>query len=284
MRKLFKMALIVFVPIIVGAVLLAVGSNTDDESLIKAGIMTFSLGLPLTMVVIVGIGIVGIIIGRIDLSDYRRGTPADKDAKNMPEDVREHSDIAEVNSAHGYKSQYLQNEYVARHAADNYKNSTTKERIFGWLFFGFLITDFALIIVFAALGIYVGAIVCFCLFGGTIITALIVVKISERLSLRAESRVRKNSKSLKRAELLRGKVKACLLSSSSSVGGASSHSTTRITSVTYRVKIDSNGKEYTAYTQDYYRSGDTVYFQAIGWRRAAIVDKNALKQNRKTGE
>ncbi|MDE7349414.1 MAG: hypothetical protein K2N53_07105, partial [Clostridia bacterium] len=75
-------------------------------------------------------------------------------------------------------------------------------------------------------------------------------------------------------KLLCGEVKACLMSSSTSVGGGHSHSTTRITGVTYRVVVEAEGNTYTGYSHKFFETGDPVVFAVIGKNRISILDND----------
>lgn len=272
MKKLRIMALTVFIPLISGFVMLF----ADDENVSRIGGLLLEIGVPVTMFLLVVIGLILIITGKIDLSDYRKTnsdtTPSETptDAVPLTDAERERNEINEVNSSYHRQSQLRQGEYIARHAATNYRNASPKEKLFSWLFFGFLMTDFALILVFMFLRIFIGMYICFGLFGGTILLSFIVVKTKEKTSLNASKRKRKIR------EVLSGEVKFCTLSSSTSVGGSSRRSTTRITGVTYRVIIESDGQEYVAYSKEFYNEGDTVRFGVIGKKSATIIDDEDL--------
>lgn len=265
MKKLFKMSFIVLIPIIVGLALNIVGGQTGNDRMQSIGQTILSIGVPVTMFLVVVVGLIFMSTGR--LSDNKDKT----ERTNGTEE--EYSQIADVNTSHGYESNNKKGEYIMRHVANNYKNSTVKEKILGWLFFAFLMGDFALIFVFGVLRNLTGVIVCFSVFAGTILVAMITKIILERTSMRA-----RYDKS-KGRELLRGEVKACLLSSafSTGVGGSGRRSTTRIRGVVYRVIITADGQEYTVYTDDYYETGDIVTFFVHGKRRATIVSEDELQ-------
>lgn len=93
----------------------------------------------------------------------------DKREERLSAKERELGDIKDINTSYSYDNYRKRGEYMIRHTSGRYKYSPKKDKVLGWLFFGFLITDFALIPIFAILRIYIGAIVCFSLFGGTIL-------------------------------------------------------------------------------------------------------------------
>ena len=266
MKKLQKLSLIVLIPLITGIALLLIGGSKGDENIIRIGELIVSLGLPITMFLLVVIGLVLMITGR--LSDNDSKLNGDK-AKTKEEEI---SDIQDVNSSRGYESHRKSDEYMAGHVAHNYKHATPKEKLLGWLFFGFLMTDFFLIFVFGALRYITGVIVCFCLFGGTILVSLIVKVIVEKISMRV------NVDKLDGKEVFKGVVSACLLSSTTSTGGSKRRHTTRITGVTYRVSIERDGKQYTAYTKSFYEEGDEVFFVVRCRSLVTIVDADKVRK------
>lgn len=265
MKKLYKLSLLLFIPFLLGLALNIIGGQTDNGQMARIGQMILSIGMPVSMVLMVVIGLVLTITGR--LSDNNK-----KNDEQTSEREKEYTEIAEANSARRYESHLRQGEYVSRHLADNYKNSTLTEKILGWLFFGFLIGDFLLIFLFTYLRNFVGIIVCFSIFAGTILIALITKIMLERRSMRAKYNKYHGD------VLQDGEVKACLLSSMSSVGGSERRHTTRITGVTYRVIIVADDREYTAYTHNFYETGEHVKFFARGKRSATIVDDEETDQ------
>lgn len=329
MKKLRLMSMLVFVPIVSGILLLILGSAIDNSDVEYAGMLMLSAGVPVTMFILVVVGLVLMMTGKLDLSEKTTETvknmikeamddkvdnpenpdnsdddewedydadkesernayvnndsvskavgsvysaaaddddddwedyDADSKVKPQSEREKEYAQIADVNSSYGYSSKIKEAEYISRHSANIYKNSSPKQKALGWLFFGFLMTDFALIMVFGFLGIFVGAIVCFCLFGGTILLAILITVTMQKISM-----MRKKGS----GEALDGKVKLCVMSSSSSTG--SSH-TTRIKSVVYKVTVAVEDREYSAYTKTFYETGDSVKIVPRGKHLASIVE------------
>ena len=299
MKKLAKLSLLVFIPIIAGVVCLIAGSYTDNGTLAYVGTFILTAGIPATMFILVVVGLVLMMTGR--LGDYKSNaksspnrddtsdrslssvnTPAadvveqKQQAATTGERNREMSDIEAINSTYGAENRRRLGEYEIRHVSDRYKKSTSKEKVLGWLFFAFLITDFALILVFAFCGIMIGALVCFCIFGGTIIISLIVTKIVEHRSMRVKL------DPSKKQNLVAGVVRTCVMSSSTSTGGSKYRSTERIVSMIYRVTVTADGKDYTAYTDKFYETGESVAVIIIGKRSASIVSVAELRE--KTAE
>ena len=322
MKKLRLMSLIVFVPIVLGIGMLIGGSFTGNQTAASIGGWMLSAGIPVTMFVLVVVGLVLMITGKIDLSDDKKSSGrvssvgseqkddddewedisddewvdvkennerkaisddeddwVDIDDYDEPKDVgggedsisgarqKEYKQLADINTSRGYSSKIKEAEYIARNSADAYKNSSGKEKVFGWLFFGFLITDFFMIMVFAFIGIFVGAIVCFCLFGGTILLAILITVIRQKISM-SVGRKRKNR------EMLDGVVKLCTVSSTTSTGSR----TVRINKVVYKVTIAYGENEYVAYTEDYYDKGEKIKFCKIGKHLASIMDEDKLER------
>ncbi|MDE6075143.1 MAG: hypothetical protein K2G26_01765, partial [Clostridia bacterium] len=141
--------------------------------------------------------------------------------------------------------------YQMEHVADAYANANKGNRIKGWLFFGFLMTDFALCMIFIFLNIMLGFFICLGIFAGTILISIIVVVILQKTSMSRKINYDKY-------ETCSGIVKACVLSSMGSSGGAHEYSTVRVNSVTYRVIIIVDGREYDAYSKRTYAEGDTL--------------------------
>ncbi|MDE7107680.1 MAG: hypothetical protein K2O39_05095 [Clostridiales bacterium] len=298
MKKLRLMSMLVFVPIVLGIGLLIGGSLTDNQTAASIGGWVLSAGIPITMFVLVVVGLVLMITGKLDLSDDKKSSDGvspvgneqpddDEDEwvdigndEDEPKDVvggedsisgdekkKEYKQLSDINTSRGYDSKIKEAEYMARHTSDAYKNSSAKEKVFGWLFFGFLITDFFMIMVFAFIRIFVGAIVCFCLFGGTILLAILITVIRQKISMSWGMRKRK------KREILDGVVKLCTVSSTTSTGSR----TVRINKVVYKVVITAGENEYTAYTEDYHDKGESIKFWKIGRSLAMIMNEDRLE-------
>lgn len=325
------MALLVFIPIVIGIALFIIGNVTGNFDITHIGLLVFEIGIPVTMFALVVIGLILMITGKLNLSDEKaeaerllrekqaaeqaeeeddedededddededededdesddenKSAPiaaqsadktavtesdvtettdsisTDADDRQPGEREKEYAALNDVNTSYGYSSRYKEAEYNAMHAANAYKNAKPKERILGWIFGGFLLIDFFMIMVFAFLRIFVGMIVCFCIFGGTILTAILVTVIRQKISM--SGGLSKN----KHREALDGVVKLCTVSSTTSSG---SGRTTRINKVVYRVVISANDSEYTAYTTDFYETGDKLKFGVIGKSMATIIE------------
>ncbi len=261
MKLLKKLSLLVLIPLIGGIVTLIIGNSTDNETLAYVGQMIASIGTPVTMFALVVIGLILIITGKIKINDL------DQEQSEQYNAIREEKiqKIEEMKSSSKYETILDQEEDMINHIADNYKHSTNKDKILGWLFFGFLMTDFALILVFVSIQLMIGAIICFCIFTGTILTSFFVVIIKNKLSMRARSQ--KDSEQ----NALIGTVKACVFSSSISTG-ARRKSNEHSKKVIYRVVIESNGKRYTAYSECLHEENISVRFLSLGNNCAKILE------------
>lgn len=267
--------MIIPVVLITGIVLNVVGHRTGNITLAKVGIGILTYGLPATMFTLVVVGLVLMMTGKLSDSDKNKKSDVTfgKSAEEAAAEETEDEKIEKINSSYGYESQKQLAEYQIDHVANAYKNSGRGDRIKGWLFFGFLMTDFALILVFAFLGIMIGALVCFCLFGGTIILSLIVKVILEKTSMSRRFNPDKYERRI-------ATVKASVLSSMGNSGGGRSGSTVRVSSVTYRIILDVDGKEYNAYSGYCYPEGEAidVWVRKNGGGVAKIVEPTPAKK------
>lgn len=273
MKKFSKLAFIVFIPIVLGVGLMIAGNYFRNDAVSKAGSMVLSIGIPLTMVVLVGVGLVMIFRdGRSsnvtplpDDTAANGGETLQNGAAQSPDEI-EKEKIADINSSYGYESQRKYNKYRMDHSAEAYRLSDKKSRVKGLVLMVFLLTCFALIIVFSFFKLYIGAIVCGGLFAGTIIIFIIVAKITERRAMRSNV-------NLDKYDCKTGCVRGCTISSSSSTDGDVTRSTVRVTSVTYRVVVTVDGKDYNTYSKRYYGAGEklAVYVRKDGKGIAVIA-------------
>ncbi|MDE6373481.1 MAG: hypothetical protein K2L72_03190, partial [Clostridia bacterium] len=99
------------------------------------------------------------------------------------------------------------------------------------------------------------------------------IKIIERSSMRSKVNPDKYDRKP-------GIVRGCIISSSSSTGGGNTRSTVRVTSVTYRVIVTVDGKDYNAYSRQYYGAGEklAVYVRKNGKGNAVIAPKTAEEE------
>ena len=255
MKKLYKIALIGFVPLILGFVLLITGGVVNNDTLVYAGSMILSIGFPVTLFILVVVGIILAITGK--LSDNQNGSEADvtgaleeQNEDGETEAVKEQRALEDINSAYGYASQYKMGEYEIDHTAKIYRNSNFKEKVFSWILFGFLMTAFGLAFVSILMNQMIPFFICGGVFAGTILICLIVKTVMEKTS--QSSKVNPKKYVYKTAT-----VKACLLSSMSSTGGTH-NSTVRVGSVTYRILLDIDGKRYNAYSKKVYETGERI--------------------------
>lgn len=264
MKKLVKLSFIILIPLVAGIALVVLGGYTGDENIIRIGEAVLSIGLPTTMFLLVVIALVLMITGKLSDNDKTDDQPKTRE--------QEHSDIQDVNSSRGYESHRKSDAYMIGHVANNYKHASPKEKVLGWLFFGFLMTDFFMILVFLFIRNTTGVMVCFILFVGTILVSLIAKVIVEKISMRV------NPDKLAGKEVFKGTVTACMLSSTTSVGGSKRRHTTRIIGVVYRILIEREGEQYTAYSDKFYEEGDEVFFVVRHKKLVAIVDADKVRK------
>ncbi len=256
------------VVLVTGIVLDAVGYGIGNETMARVGVCILSYGLPVTMFVLVVVGLILMMTGM--LSDKKPDKKPDvtfggEEAEETIEKSEEEK-IEDINSSYGYGSQRKLAEYQIDHVANAYRHSGRGDRIKGWLFFGFLMGDFALIFLFGFLRIMTGVIVCLAIFAGTILLSLIVKIILEKTSMSLRVNTDKY-------EERQATVKACVLSSMGSTGGGKSYSTVRVHSVTYRIVLDVDGREYQAYSRETYEEGEKldVWVRKSGGGVAKII-------------
>ena len=261
MKKLFRLACLALVPFVSGIVLLMLDNPTCN----RIGSFIMSIGMPVTLFILVVIGIIMMITGRLDDSrkpKKRRGsdvTGAPDESQETPQvdpafettAEREARELSDINSSYGYDSRYKSAEYQMSHVAHNYKHASPKEKVLGWLFLGFLLSAFGLALVSILLGWSLGFFIGIGVFGGTIIISAIVKVILEKTSISTKFDIEKY-------ETTNATVKACLLSSMSSTGGSHNYSTVRVGKVTYRIVLDVDGKEFTAYSRIPYDEGQKL--------------------------
>lgn len=251
-KKPNKLALLVFIPIAVGIGLIIGGSVGDSYAMRMAGVYvlfggSFAMAVIMTIVIIAG----GLRPDKSADKSKPDGNasppvvaPPDKTRDAAAEEAER---IADINTSYGYDNKIKEAEHQISHIKRAYKHSSGGDKVKSFLLLGFLLTDFFMIIVFAALRIFVGSIVCFVLFGGTIIVLFIVVKIKEHISVSTNFDRKAYERKL-------ATVVTCVMSSSTSAGGRSS----RISSITYRVQLDIDGNTYNAYSRTFYADGETI--------------------------
>ncbi|MDE7379469.1 MAG: hypothetical protein K2N14_00315 [Clostridia bacterium] len=251
MKNVFKLCILILVVFVVGLTLDIVGYQIGNITMAKVGINIMSFGIPLSMTIAVFVSMIMLFTGKWSFNDNKP-----KDGKSLSEEKSvtaesEAEKIGDINSSYGYDSQMKLAEYQVDQTAKIYRNTNKRGRVFGWLFFGFLMLSFIMIIVFAFFGNMIGVFVCLGLFAGTIIISLIVKVILEKTSM--SQRIDPDKYNYTTAT-----VKACVLSSMGSTGGGRHNSTTRVTSVTYRIILDVEGQEYNAYSHDVYEEGERI--------------------------
>ncbi|MDE7163656.1 MAG: hypothetical protein K2O44_06265 [Clostridia bacterium] len=267
MKKLTKLSFLVPVPFLVGLALRIAGTYTDNQGLARVGTGIMIYGTPIIMFILVVVGIIMMTTGKLSdkKSDVTFGESAEESSEEGQKSEEEKA-LEDINSSYGYESKMKLAEYQMDHVAKAYANSSKGNRIKGWLFFGFLMTDFALCMIFIFLNIMLGFFICLGIFAGTIIISIIVVVILQKTSM--SGRINND-----KYETCQGVVKACVLSSMGSSGGAHEYSTVRVNSVTYRVIVIVDGREYDAYSDVYYNEGDklTVAVKKNGRGVAKII-------------
>ena len=266
MKKLFKLSLLILVPFFGGMILQIVGSGT----VAYVGKMLMSYGTFATAILIFVIGMVMMIKGKWNDEETNGGNATGKPISEIDVEsnkqaeqsdgeldvsaLEEERKLNDINSSYGYESRLKQSQFIADHSANAYRNSTPKQKVLGWLFFAFLVITFTLIPLMFSFGINLGGYICMGLFGGTLIIAIIVKVIVEKTGLSTRA-VRRHPEDW---VTVKGMIKCCSLSSSSSVGGGSRHSSVRVIDVTYRITAIADGKEYHGYSKRFYNEGEVT--------------------------
>lgn len=197
----------------------------------------------------------------------------DDETKPRDERADEEERIEKINSTYGYANDAANADHQISHIKNAYRNSSRGAKIGGVLFVVSFIACLVAGMVLMTVGYtLIGGIVFGC-GAAIIIVSLIVVKIKERTSL---------SSAYDPADYTRksGTVKACYMSSSSSVND-------RLKSVTYKVLLDVEGNTLTAYSHEYYNTDEilNVLVHKNG-KRAKIADEYepVTKREERTAE
>ncbi len=260
MKKLKKISLIVLIPIIVGVILLIVGNYTKNKPVFSAGQLILSAGTFVTMFILVVICLILVMTGKLE----------DGKSEKKKEERRKREEEDSDSDEDERPSREEEIKDFSKRAGKRYKNSTDKEKILGWLFFGFLMTDFFLIPVFAFFQIYIGALVCFCLFVGTILMCFLVAVVFQNCSIKFQ--VRK----LDKLKLLTGQVKECRISNAGDGRKTRRNSTTKKEKC--KVIVSADGKDYVAYSENCLEKNEIVVISVKRGRRASIVDIESLRE------
>ncbi len=174
--------------------------------------------------------------------------------------------LARINSTYGAENRAAMAAHQISHVKNAYRSSGKKEKIFGFVFLGVLLALFAGFPLFIMLGYHVAAFVCLGGFAGIIIIAGITVAVRQKISMSGKG----YNSSIKR----KGKVLSCTMSSS--VGYSSSRRTSRVTSITYKVRLDVDGVEKTAYSRIFYEVGEELDVLCHNkWPSLAMIVSNS---------
>ncbi|MBD5131821.1 MAG: hypothetical protein HDT28_04410 [Clostridiales bacterium] len=277
-----KFKLIVFLPIVIGIALLIIGMVTGSSIMTYAGIAVLFGGSFLVAMITAIVVIVRAVRGsgtsdtssstsssvdddtdiddeidddiddedidEEDIDEEDIGIVKDEAVKEKSGSDKEREMIEKINSTRGEANKMANAEYQLSHAAKTWKGASRGDKVKGCLFvICFISCLFGAMILFGLGYNLAGGIVFGCAFL-IIFGALIITKIIEHRSM---------SGNYDRADYDRktGIVKNCTLSSSV---GAGSGSTSRISSIVYRVQVEVDGKLRNAYSREYYDEGDKV--------------------------
>ncbi len=281
MRKDKKLQVFVLIPVVIGLALIIASIVSGNGTIMYVGIATlfggsFLVAIITTLVVIIG-------VARGDKTDNGSRSTHDKKASDasgtLSDDDRidarekEYESLANINSTYGYDNKLAQAEHQISHIKKAFKASNGSERAKGCTFAFFFVGSF----LGCAIGGMVllsmdhtvpGILVFLCSFL-IIIGALVVVKIKEHLSMSTKYKPEDYTRKT-------GRVTLCVMSSSTVAGEHNA----RVTSMTYRVGLEIEGKTYNAYSSNYYNEGEVlpVLLHKKG-KIVKILDKEFMSAN-----
>ncbi len=232
MKTILKFSFIILIPFISGLLMMTLGTGKVQE----VGKYILDYGTLGALIIFFIVFMILFITGKLSTKSN-----SEKNEKEI-----EQEQIDNINSTYRYQNRREVAEYMERHVSTAYSNSSSKEKVFGWLFFSALIILFVLGIIFLSIGLYIVAIVCISLFCGIILTAFVVKKILERRSMKGSS--------FENADLVLASVKYSVLSSMRTSGNKSQ----RVNNTIYKVVITYDDKEYVAYSEKMYEAGEKV--------------------------
>ena len=265
------MALPLPVMTIVGFIMLVAGTGRSDI-VAFIGMTLLSKAIPVYLYICIVVGLSLAIMGKLgtkktgeEVNNFSADDVIfDENGNVIQSPDMESSEADEPTVKRNGRRGYYQGQMEAGQMeidmlSQNYRNSSTKQKIFGLIFFYFLMADFGLILVFALfLSNTVGALVCAGIFAATIIIALITNVVQQKISM--------SSRALKKgnAKILEGTVLSCTVASTTSVNN-------RVTKIVYYVVIGVGGDEYKGYCKESFNEGASVKFADIGRFRAAGI-------------
>lgn len=283
MNKLYKLAILIFIPVVVGIVMFIVGNSIGDFEITKTGLLVLSIGTPATITLLVIVGLILMCAGKLVKPEQPKQQSTDEAQDNKDErdgdsqtsvapqsrNEWEQAKLAEINSSYRYSSREKLAEYEMQQIVNASKMYSAKQKVPVILFIVFLFIDFALTPTFAILEMYIGAIICGALFVGSVATAFIVKTVLAKRSMRAGRGDDKNR------EVFEGTVKGCVMSSMTTTKYGQI-ATARVNSVVYAVIITEGEEQYTAYSEKVYETGESVKFYKIGKRLASIIEESTV--------
>ena len=269
MKKFARLTLLCFIPVGVGVVCFIVGNSIGNSTVTYVGMLSLIAVLPAMMLVFL---IIGLILGSMG----KLSGKTDKADETLSQKEQEQNMIDAVNSTSRFESRVNMAEYEMQHVAEGMKHAPKWGIALGLTFFFSLVALLIAATVLLIKGVFIGAIVCAGLFGGTLITTFIAMTISRAIA--------KNGDISKAKKITEGKVKTCYMvgTATTRTGGnryrITNGETVRINSVTYRVLIDADGEEYAAISNDFYETDEIVTIAVMGKKHAKILNQTELKE------
>ena len=274
MKHLFRMALPLPVMTVAGFVMMIAGTGRSDI-VAFIGVTLLTKVVPVYLYVCVVVGLSLAIMGKLgpkttdeEVNDFLGDDVVFDENGNVMQSTDAESAETDESTVkrNGRGGRYQRQMEAAQVEIDQlseaYRKSSSKQRILGLIFFYFLMADFGLILLFGLfLQNMVGALVCAGIFVGTIIIAIIVNIIQQKISMSPKALKKKNVK------ILEGTILSCTVASTTSVNN-------RVTKIVYYVVIGcADGQEYKGYCKEYFNEGASVTFADIGRFRASGISK-----------
>ena len=204
-------------------------------------------------------------------SDACETQDGDAQTSTASQREREQAMIESVNSSSHFESRANMANYEMQSVMEGMRHAPKWGIVLGFTFFFLLAADLIVATVLLINHIFVGAIVCAALFAVIVITTFIAMTISRSRAL--------NGDISKAKKIIEGIVITCFMVGTTTVRSGGSRyqhnmgETVRINDITYCVKISADGKEYTAFSNQFYEKCQKVTIAVMGKRRAKIVDE-----------
>ncbi len=260
MKKLLRLIIIVIIPIVVGYALVKF-AGSDHPKLLQAGDLLLHLIGPILITVAVCGVFMAIVVGKKNSGGLNDEKEDEIDlTNNKAEDAVDDFSYDDKDSLKELKS-------TAKLFTNNYKNLSPKQKVISCILISIIMTVIVLVEIFIYFKITVGIIACMAAIVLLVLIAFIYGKTSERRSMKVDFDW------IRESEILTGRVKLSMISSARSVGEGrygKYRTPAEMLDVVYKVIIEYEDKDYTAFSKDLYEDGESVQFVIIGKNKASI--------------